>query len=132
MSKEQIAELIKNLSTLDDEKDNNLASVAIGGFTYGISPLEMAAAYATIANDGVYIKPTFYTKAVDSNGNTVLEPSQPTERVCSVQTAYIVKDLMKSVKEVTDTLSDEEIEDCFDPTYQIKNVDEVFKRVGLL
>ena len=28
--------------------------------------------------------------------------------------------------------SNEEIEDCFDPTYQIKNVDEVFKRVGLL
>ena len=85
------------VSTLDDEKDNNLASVAIGGFTYGISPLEMAAAYAMISNDGVYIKPTFYTKAVDSNGNIVLEPNQPTERVCSVQTAYIVKDLMKSV-----------------------------------
>lgn len=85
------------VSTLDDQKDNNLASVAIGGFTYGISPLEMAAAYAMISNDGVYIKPTFYTKAVDSNGNTVLEPSQTTERVCSVQTAYIVKDLMKSV-----------------------------------
>lgn len=47
------------VSTLDDEKDNNLASVAIGGFTYGISPLEMAAAYAMISNDGVYIKPTF-------------------------------------------------------------------------
>lgn len=64
------------VSTLDDEKDNNLASVAIGGFTYGISPLEMAAAYAMISNDGVYIKPTFYTKAVDSNGNIVLEPNQ--------------------------------------------------------
>ena len=69
------------VSTLDDEKDNNLAAVAIGGFTYGISPLEMAAAYAMISNDGVYIKPTFYTKAVDSNGNTILAPSQPTERV---------------------------------------------------
>lgn len=85
------------VSTLDDEKDNNLAAVAIGGFTYGISPLEMAAAYAMISNDGVYIKPTFYTKAVDSNGNTILAPSQPTERVCSEQTAYVLKDLMKSV-----------------------------------
>ena len=85
------------VSTLDDEKDNNLASIAIGGFTYGISPLEMAAAYAMVSNDGVYIKPTFYTKAVDSSGNTVLSPTQTTERVCSEQTAYIVKDLMKSV-----------------------------------
>lgn len=85
------------VSTLDDEKDNNLASIAIGGFTYGISPLEMAAAYAMVSNDGVYIKPTFYTKAVDSSGNVVLSPTQTTERVCSEQTAYIVKDLMKSV-----------------------------------
>ena len=66
------------VSTLDDEKDNNLASVAIGGFTYGISPLEMAAAYAMISNDGVYIKPTFYTKAVDSNGYSIR--AKPTNR----------------------------------------------------
>ena len=33
----------------------------------------MAAAYATIANDGVYIEPTFYTKVVDSEGNNLYE-----------------------------------------------------------
>ena len=85
------------VSTLDEQGDNNLPAVAIGGFTNGISPLEMAAAYAMVSNDGIYIKPTFYTKAVDSSGNVILQPDQTTERVCSEQTAYIVKDLMKSV-----------------------------------
>ncbi len=83
------------ISTLDDEKDNNLA-LAIGGLTYGISPLEMAAAYASIANDGNYIEPTFYSKAVDSNGNVVMQPNQKTEKVCSVETAYIVKNMLTS------------------------------------
>ena len=42
------------------EKDESL-SLALGGLDQGITPLEMAAGYATIANDGVYIEPTFYT-----------------------------------------------------------------------
>ena len=84
------------VSSLDDNKDNNL-SLAIGGMTYGISPLEMAAAYASVANDGTYIEPTFYTKVEDSNGKVVLEPNQKTEKVCSAETAYIVKNLMQSV-----------------------------------
>ena len=87
------------VTSLDEEKDNNLAAVAIGGFTHGISPLEMAAAYAMIANDGTYIEPTFYSKVEDSDGKVVLEPGQHTERVCSVETAYLVKDMLTSVVE---------------------------------
>ena len=85
------------VTSLDDERDNNLASLSIGGLTYGISPLEMAGAYAMIANDGVYIEPTFYSKVEDSEGKVVLEPVQRTERVCSEDTAYMVKDLLTSV-----------------------------------
>lgn len=84
------------ISTLDDERDSGLAT-AIGGVTYGVSPLEMAAAYAMIANDGTYIEPTFYSKVEDSDGKIVLEPGQTIERVCSPDTAYIVKSLLKSV-----------------------------------
>ena len=84
------------VTSLDDEKDNNL-SLAIGGMTYGISPLEMAGAYASVANDGTYIEPTFYSKVEDSEGKIVLEPNQKTEKVCSAETAYIIKNLMQSV-----------------------------------
>lgn len=41
------------------------------------------------------------------------------------------KTLMENTKEVTDTLTQEEIDDCFDPKYHTKNIDEIFKRVGL-
>lgn len=81
------------ITSLDDVKDKGL-SLAIGGITNGVSPLEMAGAYATIANDGVYIEPTFYTKVTDATGETVLTPNQRTERVMSEQNAYIAKNLL--------------------------------------
>ena len=82
------------LSYINTEQDADL-SLALGGTTNGATPLEMAAAYATIANDGVYITPTFYTKAVDSSGNTVLTPTQEQTRVISEQNAYIVKSILQ-------------------------------------
>lgn len=84
------------ITTIDEKRDVGL-STAIGGLTNGVSPLEMAAAYATIANNGVYIEPTFYSKVEDSKGNVVLEPKQKTERAFSEDTAYIVKDILTSV-----------------------------------
>ena len=95
MEKMGISSLVK-ASDNSKNNDENL-SLAIGGMTYGVSPLEMAAAYATVANDGNYIQPTFYTKVEDSDGKVVLEPKQKTEKVCSAETAYIVKNLMQSV-----------------------------------
>lgn len=80
------------VSTLDHERDG--LSLSIGGATHGISPLEMAAAYATIANDGVYIEPIFYTKVVDKDGNTVFTAKQETNRVYSETTASIVKNIL--------------------------------------
>ena len=78
-----------------DEKTDEVLSIALGGVTNGISPLQMAAAYGTIANDGVHITPTFYSKAVDSSGNTVLTPKQETTRVISEQNAYIAKTIIQ-------------------------------------
>ena len=76
------------ITSLDKEKDN-IIGLALGGMTYGVSPLEMAVAYGTIANGGVCITPTFYTKVEDSNGNTVLTPNQIQTRAISAQNAYI-------------------------------------------
>lgn len=76
------------------ENDNNL-SLALGGLDQGISPLEMTGAYATIANNGVYIEPTFYTKVIDKTGKTVLQSKQKRRRVFSEDIAYILKDLLK-------------------------------------
>ena len=82
------------LSHINTDEDADI-SLALGGTTNGATPLEMAGAYATIANDGVYITPTFYTKVEDSSGNTVLTPKQEQTRVISEQNAYIVKSILQ-------------------------------------
>ena len=82
------------ISSLNPITDNVL-SLALGGMTSGVSPLEMAAAYGTIANDGVYITPTFYTSVTDAEGNTVLSPKQETRQVISKQNAYIMKTIIQ-------------------------------------
>jgi len=80
------------ISTLTGN-DNDL-SLAIGGLDKGISPLEMAGGYATIANNGLYIEPTFYTKVVDSKGNVVLQVKQKQEQVYEKSVAYVLKNLL--------------------------------------
>lgn len=80
------------ITTLN-EKDENLA-LALGGLDKGISPLEMAGAYSTIANDGVYIEPTFYTKITSSKGKDILKSKQESRRVFSESVAYVTKKLL--------------------------------------
>lgn len=75
------------------EKDESLA-LALGGLDKGISPLEMAGAYATIANDGVYVEPTFYSSITNSSGKVILKTNPEKKRVFSEQVAYILKELL--------------------------------------
>ena len=77
--------------------DNN-QSLAIGGITNGVTNLELAGAYAAIANQGVYNKPIFYTKVVDRSGNILLDNStNPTRQVLKPTTAWLLTSAMKDV-----------------------------------
>lgn len=67
----------------------------LGGTDAGVTPVEMASAYATIANGGEYIEPTFYTKVTDTEGNVVYEAKQERNRVLSEQNAYIAQTILK-------------------------------------
>ena len=75
------------------EKDNTL-SLSLGGLSKGISPLQMAAAYATIANDGRYIEPTFYKQVLDNNNSVIIKSKSETHRVLSKEVSFILKDLL--------------------------------------
>ena len=75
-------------------EDENLA-LALGGLQNGITPLEMAGAYATIANDGQYVEPIFYSSIISKSGNTILKANQETKNVFSEDVAYIIKELLK-------------------------------------
>ena len=72
---------------------------ALGGITYGVSNLELTAAYAAIANQGTYIKPIFYTKILDQDGNVLLENEPETRQVFSESTAFLLTSAMESVVE---------------------------------
>lgn len=82
------------ITSLDRENDKIL-SLALGGVTEGISPLEMAVAYGTIANGGVCVSPTFYSRVEDSSGNVVLTPNQTQTRAISEQNAYITTSIIE-------------------------------------
>ncbi|MCR4902261.1 MAG: transglycosylase domain-containing protein [Butyrivibrio sp.] len=73
-------------------------STALGGLTKGVKNIELNAAYATIANGGVYIEPKLYTKVVDHDGNTILDNTAiESKRVLKETTAYLLTSAMESV-----------------------------------
>ncbi len=73
-------------------------SLALGGLTDGVTNLELTAAYATIANNGVYNKPVFYTKVVDHDGNVLLDNTSPKKRtVLKEATAFALTNAMTDV-----------------------------------
>lgn len=76
-----------------DEKDNNLA-LALGGFTYGLSPLQVANAYSALANNGFYTPACSINKIVDSNGKTVYSATPTGTRVFSAETAFLLTDIL--------------------------------------
>lgn len=60
-----------NFSRLDPEDER--LPIALGGFTIGVSPLEMAAGFATLQNDGCYREPTCIIRIEDTQGNVIYE-----------------------------------------------------------
>ena len=62
-----------------DTNDMNPAALALGGMTHGISPLQMAAAYGTFPNQGIYTEPVTYTKITNSNDEVLFEKVPKTE-----------------------------------------------------
>jgi len=92
------------ITTLVDYQKNSdgtvytdrVSSLALGGLTKGVTNLELTAAYSAIANDGVYIEPTFYTKVLNHDGVEILSADQTTSRVIKSTTATLLTYGMES------------------------------------
>ncbi|MBN1775238.1 MAG: transglycosylase domain-containing protein, partial [Clostridiales bacterium] len=80
-----------------DRMDEKYPGTALGGFLDGMTPLEMAAAYATFPNEGTYREPFAYTKVYDSYGNLILENRSDSWSVYSPEVSFIMSDIMKGV-----------------------------------
>ncbi len=85
------------------EKDGTIVSdigqpLALGGITDGVTNLELNAAYAAIANNGLYIKPKLYTKIVDHDGNVLIDNTAPeSTQVIKESTAWLLTSAMVDV-----------------------------------
>jgi penicillin-binding protein 1A len=93
-------------STLVDkrvEKDGSIVSdigqpLALGGITDGVTNMELNAAYATIANQGTYVKPKLYTKIIDHDGNVMIDNTAPeSTQVIKASTAWLLTSAMVDV-----------------------------------
>ena len=79
-----------------DDRDANLA-LALGAMTYGVSPVQLAAAYAAFANGGTFNRPYFIERILDRDGNLIYTHEAASQRVLSPQTAYLMTSLLQSV-----------------------------------
>jgi len=78
-------------------EDLNYSPLSLGGLTKGVNVREWTAAYGMIANDGVFNNPVSYTKVLDSKGQILLQNKTNSNRVMSVQAAFIMKDILRTV-----------------------------------
>ena len=72
-------------------------SLALGSLTYGVSPVQLAAAYAAFGNGGIYYEPYFIRSIEDSQGNVIYAHTRRGTRVLSAETAYLMNSLLQSV-----------------------------------
>lgn len=91
------------ISTLTPEEQHYQA-IALGGITNGATNYEMTAAYAAIANYGVYNEPKLYTKVLDHDGNILIDnTAAASHRVIKESTAWLLDSALRSV--VTDNIT---------------------------
>ncbi len=84
-----------NFSKIDE--NDYYPAASLGGFTTGVSPVEMTAGYATIENDGVYREPTCIIKILDSQENTIVGENKAKKRIYDVNAARIMTDVLTGV-----------------------------------
>lgn len=79
-----------------ENNDENLSALGLGGMTKGLSPLEMTAAFGSIANAGTYVEPIAFTKILDKDGNLLLDNIPKENMVVSPQVAYVMSDILRT------------------------------------
>lgn len=91
--------LVENRTYADGSTKSDIGQpLALGGLTDGVKNIELTAAYATIANGGVYEKPVFYTKIVDHDGNVLMDNTKTkTHTVLKESTAFLLTSAMQDV-----------------------------------
>lgn len=88
------------LTTMVEEgksNDKGLSPLSLGALTYGVKPIEIAAAYSVFPNKGILIKPITFTKVLDKNDTVIINNIPIKEKVVDSKVAYLMVDIMKGV-----------------------------------
>ena len=88
-------EYAKNFGITTLTSSDYNAATALGGLTEGVTNLELTSAFATIANQGMYTEPIFFTKIIDRNGKVLINNEPETRRVLKDSTAFLLTDALK-------------------------------------
>ena len=95
LSQDQIKEFVTNLGITPEYENGYInESHAIGGFN-GVSPLKLAAAYATFSRGGTYIEPYSVTKIEYSNSGETFTVTPEKRKAMDDSTAYMVNSMLK-------------------------------------
>ena len=79
------------------DKQDMRPTSALGGFTNGVSAVEMASAYAALENDGKFREPTCIMKITDAEENVILETQSEEKEVYKSNAARMMTDMLVSV-----------------------------------
>ncbi|TLM80064.1 MAG: PBP1A family penicillin-binding protein [Actinobacteria bacterium] len=90
----EVAHRMGIVSTLDPNP-----AIALGGLSQGVTPLEMASAYGTIASGGTHAEPGGIVKVTDDAGAVVYQPSRPATRVVDERVAVTASTVLHDVVE---------------------------------
>lgn len=91
---ENVAKTANNMGVLTPLESN--PAIGLGGIG-GVSPLDMASSFSTLANNGTYYKPVSILKVKDSNENIIEEYQQEVKRPIRDSTAHMVTEILKRV-----------------------------------
>ena len=90
-------EYLKNMNFTNIVESDYVTATALGGFTTGASTVEMASAYCTLENDGIYREPSCIVSMVDSDENIVYTASSIETVIYKEQAARMMTNIMTGV-----------------------------------
>lgn len=93
------AKIYANEMGIDFDENDDSYTLALGGMTYGVNIKDLAGAYTTFANNGVYKTPKFISFITDSNNKLVYINKTEGKKVLREDSSYLMTDMLKTCAE---------------------------------
>lgn len=92
-----ISTVVDTKTSEEGSNDRQFPALTLGGMAKGVSPLEMASAYGTLANNGVYVEPTIFTTITSYDGQLIVKNTPEEHKVVAPEVAYVITDMLEAV-----------------------------------